>query len=205
MHRHDDFRHCAHAHGVGAYGMEETVLGWSLERRTLHADINALVKVYAVLFSHSARSLYELRVVGMRHVGESRSELAEVLASQRVVRKKTYVVGDEHHVALPELRIHASGCIGEHRHLYAKCREDSHRECHFLHVVAFVVVEAPLHGQHTLPCQLAYYQVAGVSFDCRDREVRYLRVRYHRLVAYLVGELSQSAAEHDDRLGNLVI
>ena len=70
------------------------------------------MKIYAVLLSHSARSLYELRVVGVRHVGESRSR-REVLAVERMLGEEVDVVADNHQIADVECRIHASRGVAD--------------------------------------------------------------------------------------------
>ena len=81
------------------------------------------------------------------------------------------VVGNHHQVANLEGWVHATCSIRDEECLDAQFVHDAHRERHFLHRVAFVVVESPLHGHDVNPAKLSEDEFAGVSLDGRYREV----------------------------------
>lgn len=107
--------------------------------------------------------------------------MGEVLSAQRMLREEVDVVCDYHQVADLELRVHASRSVAYKESLYAEFVHYAYRERNFLHVVAFIIVEASFHSHYVNVAELAENQFAGVSLHRRNGEVRYFRVR--KLVA----------------------
>jgi len=65
-----------------------------------------------------------------------------VEADQRIVAHQVDVIVDHHQGAARAIRRNAAGGIREDHPRHAQPAERAHRECHGLHVVAFVVMDA---------------------------------------------------------------
>ena len=100
--------------------------------------------------------------------------LSEVLAAEWVLREEVDMVGDHHQVTDFELRIHATCRIADKERLDAQFIHDTYRECHFLHGVSFVEVETSFHCHDVNAAKFSENELAGVAFDSRNGEVRYL-------------------------------
>ena len=94
------------------------------------------------------------------------------------------MVGDNHQVAYLEGWVHATCGIGDKECRDAQLVHDTDGEGDSLHVVAFIEVEATLHGQDVNTPQLAEDELAGVAFYGGYREVRYLAIGDFELVSY---------------------
>ena len=105
--RHDHLRYGRHTYRVTSQEMIHPVLGRSLEGRTLHAHIDTMLQGYALLLGNAVGECNQLMVVSLVHIGKART-CREVLATQRMFGEEIDMVGDDHHVADVELRVHAA-------------------------------------------------------------------------------------------------
>ena len=105
--RHDHLRNGRHAYRVTTQEMVHPILGRRLKGRTLHADVDTVLQGDALLLSDTVSESDQLMVVGLVHIGETRT-CREVLTTQGMLRKEIDMVGDDHHVADVELRVHAA-------------------------------------------------------------------------------------------------
>ncbi len=145
---HDDFGNGGHAHGITADHAEVFIFGRSLERRAGGAYIDAVHHTDVFLSCDFVGQSYQFVAVGFGHGRESRTEAVVVLATERIFREEVDMVGDDHHVANAEFLVHTTGCIADKEGHDAEFAHHADWECHLLHVVAFVVVEATLHGHY---------------------------------------------------------
>ena len=174
---HDDLRDGGHADGITANEAEHAIFGRRLEGGALYADIDTVDDADVFLLSYLVGKGYQLVAVCLVHVGEPRS-CGEVLTAQRMLGEEIDMVGDDHQVANPEVRVHATGSIRHKERLDAQLVHHADGEGHLLHVVALIVVEASLHGNDVLASQLTEDQFADMSFNGRYREVGYVAVWY---------------------------
>ena len=163
---HNDFGNGAHAHGIAADYTEVFIFCRSLECRTGRTYVNAVHQAQALLVADSVGKLDEFMAVGFCHRRETRTELVVVVTAERIFGEKIDMVCDYHHVAHLEFLVHAAGCVRHEKRLHAKLLEDTHRESHGLHVIAFVIMEAALHRNHGLASHTAENKVAAVSLYC---------------------------------------
>ena len=94
------------------------------------------------------------------------------------------VVGDDHQVAYMEMFVHAARGIGYEEGFDTQFVHHTYGEGHLLHGVAFVIVEAPLHGHDVHAAELAEDELAGVPFYGGDGEVGNLCIGDFFLVSY---------------------
>ena len=111
------------------------------------------------------------------------------------------VVGDNHQVADFEGWVGAAAGVGHEQCLDTQFAHDTDGEGHFLHRIAFVVVEAALHGHDVLVAQLAEDELSAMPFDGRDGEVRDILVLYFILLGDFAGQASQTGAEDNSCFG----
>ena len=71
-----------------------------------------------------------------------------------------------------EVRIHAASSIRDEESLNAQLIHNTDRESDFLHGVAFVEMESPLHGHDIDATKFSEDQFARVTFDSGNGEVR---------------------------------
>ena len=93
-----------------------------------------------------------------------------------MLREEVYVVGDNHHVANIEFRIHTTRSIRNEESLDTQFVHHTLRECHLLHVISLIIVEATLHSHDILATELTKDELSGMTFDCRYRKVRNFRI-----------------------------
>ena len=117
------------------------------------------------------------------HIREAGTR-GEVLATQRMLGEEVDMVGNDHQVANLEGGIHATGSIRHEECLDAQFVHHTDGECHFLHVIPLVVVEASLHGHDVHATQFAEDECTSVTFYRRYGEVGYLTIGYFQLVSY---------------------
>ena len=106
------------------------------------------------------------------------------------------MVCDDHEVADMESHVDTAGRI---RHKEILDAEDLHhpdRKSHELHRIAFIIMEASLHGHDEFSAQLSCYEVALMTYCCRHRETWYLLIWNHYRIFYFIGKLSKTAAKH---------
>ena len=157
-------RYGAHANSVTAQQTVHAVLCRCLEGRSLYTDIDSIRHADVFLLGNLRGFFYQFVVVGLMHIRKAGTS-GEVLAAQRMLREEVDVVGNDHQVANLECRVHATGSIRHEERLDAQFVHDTYREGHFLHRVAFIEVEAALHGEDIDTAKLAENQFAAVSFN----------------------------------------
>ena len=180
---HDHLRDRRHAHGIAAQNPIHLVFGRSLEGGALHTYIYT-VSDTDLLFAGNLRSeLDQFLVVGLMHIRETGTG-GEILTAQRMLWEEVDVVGDDHQVAYVETFVHASGGVGYEQSLYAQLIHHTDREGHFFHGVAFIEMEASLHGENVDVAELAEDQFTAMSLHRRYGEVGYFGIRNLLLVSY---------------------
>jgi hypothetical protein len=113
------------------------------------------------------------------------------------------VIFDGHDVAHVKGRVDAAGRVGDDERLHAQAAHHAHGERHLLHGVAFVEVEAPLHGADGDASQLADHQAACVPGDGARWEMRNLGVGNHVGAGDLLGQAAQPTAEDQPDRGRV--
>lgn len=102
-----------------------------------------------------------------------------------MLREEVHMVGDNHHVANIEFRIHTTRSIRNEESLDAQFVHHTLRESNLLHAVALIVVEATLHSHDILATELTEDELSGMTFNCRYREVRNFRIWEFVGISYL--------------------
>ena len=166
----DDFGHGTHTNGVTTQQAVHLVFGRSFERGSLNAHIYAVLHLDAFLASYLVSQCDELVVVGLVHVGEAGAG-GEILAAEGMLGEEIDVVGDDHDVADFEFGVHASGSIADEERLDAQFVHHADGEGHVLHRVAFIEMEAALHGHDVLASQPPEDEFAAMAFDGGNWEV----------------------------------
>jgi len=95
------------------------------------------------------------------------------------------VVGNDHQVANLKGWVHTTCCIRHEEGLDAQFVHHANGERYFLHVIAFIVVEATLHGHDVNATQFTEDKFARMAFYGRYREVGDFFVGKLQLVSYL--------------------
>ena len=162
--------HGAHAHRVGSHRMVGAVFGRSLIAWSLHTYVGAVYQSYALLRCYAVGCGNQLMVVRLVHIGEARS-CRDVLSPQRVLREEIYVVGDDHQVAYAEILVCSACGVTYEESPDAQLIHHAYGECHLLHGVTLVVMEASLHGQYLLAAQCADDEASVMSLHRRYGEV----------------------------------
>ncbi|KAF5036584.1 hypothetical protein DSECCO2_573530 [anaerobic digester metagenome] len=110
------------------------------------------------------------------------------------------MVVDEHDVADLEIFIHAASRIRQEQYFNPQVFEHPERECDFLHGIAFVEMEAALHGNHVFAAQAAENQTTLMPFDCGHREIGNFTIRDAVNNFNLVNQTTQSCSEYNGDL-----
>ena len=145
----------------------------------------------------------EARRIGIAHVGEASTQLFVVLATQGVIGEEVDVVSDDHDIAHFEVGVHTTGSIRHEESLHAHSLEYTHGESNLFHVVTFVEVEATLHSQYLFAAQLTEDELAAVTFDSREGEVRNLLVGDFYLIGNLIGKVAESCTQYNTCFGTI--
>lgn len=182
--RHDHLRNGRHAYRVTTQEMVHPILGRRLEGRTLHADVDTVLQGDALLLSDTVSESDQLMVVSLVHIGKART-CREVLTTQGMLRKEIDMVGDDHHVADVELRVHATGGVADEEHLDTQLIHHTLGEGNFLHRVALVEMEAAVHGDDVNATELSEDEFSGMSLHGRHGEVGNVLVRNFQCLSYL--------------------
>ena len=172
-----------HTDGVATYRTIHAVFGRGLECRTLHTDIDTVFDAYLFLLGYLRSEFDQFPVVSLMHIGET-GTCGEVLASQRVLREEVDMVGDDHQVAHMEIFVHAACGIRYEEGLDAQFVHHADREGHLFHRVAFVIVEAPFHGEDIDTSEFSEDEFAAMAFYGGNREVGNLGIGVFRFVSY---------------------
>ncbi len=144
----------------------------------------------------------ELYVVRVCHIGETRSEFFGVGADKRVGHHVDLVF-DDHQIAHAVAEVKAAGRIRDEQILNTEKLQHPDGEGDLLHRIAFVEVEAALHGYDLLPAEIAYHEAGFVSDGSADGETWDFVVGDYRGILDLISERTESAAEdHSDFRGN---
>lgn len=112
------------------------------------------------------------------------------------------MVRDDHDVSHLEFLVHTSGGIADEEYFHTEFAHDAYRECHLLHVITLVVVEAALHSHDVLASEVSEYQFAGMAFNGRNREVRNIVIVQFVLYFNMVHEVAKTCAENNCNLRN---
>ena len=197
---HDDLRHGAHAAGVAAKLAEHAVFGRSLIGGACLGYIDAVLQADTHLGGYAVGFGAQTGAVDLGHVGEAGTEFLHI-GTYQGIGHEVDVVGDDHQVAHAVVGVQCAGGVAYEKRFDAHAGENPFGVGDLLHGVAFIVVEAALHGHNLFPAEGADDEVALVSYGGGALEVRYLRVGDDERVLYAVGQLSEAAAEHDGGVG----
>ena len=180
---HNHLRNGRHAHSIATQQMVHLIFCRRLEGRSLYADINAVLHLDTLLCGNPVGQSYQCQIVGLVHIREPRTG-GEVLATQRMLGEEVDMVGDDHQVADAECGVHTASGVADEKRLDAQFVHHTDRECHLLHRVSLVEVEAALHSQDIHTTEFAEDQFAAVALDGGYGKVRNLRIGKLRLVSY---------------------
>ena len=197
---HDDFWHCRHADRIASEKAVHAVFGRCLVCGTCLGHIDPLAQGDSKVGGGTVGSLAKLATVDCRHVGEPWTHLVNVLSDQRVGHEAD-MVGDNHQVAHGEVGIDAAGGIADEEASDTQTAHDAYGECYLLHGVAFVVVEASLHGHDRGAVELSDDEVPLVAYGGTGLEVRYVAVRDNVGLLYAVAKFAEATAKNDGRRG----
>ena len=139
--------------------------------------------------------------VSLAHVREARPHLRVVPSPQRVFGEQVDMVADNHQISDFEVGVHPPGGVRNQQIFHAQRLHHPHGESHLLHVVALIVMEPALHGQHVHAAQLAHDELAAVPFHGRYGEVRDAFIRNLRLVRQFGHQVAQSRSQDDADFG----
>jgi hypothetical protein len=132
--------------------------------------------------------------------GKARPEALVVEADQRVGGEQVDVIGDQHQVTRREIAIDAARRVADDQRTHAELLHERRRVRHRAHVVAFVVVKAPLHGDDFDLADPSEHHPPGVACDRRRGEVRHIAVIDRGCIFHALDQLPQPRAEdHADR------
>ena len=160
----DDFRHSAHAHGVGTEGAIHAIFCRCPVSWALRGEVNAFNHLDAFFLSDVAGLLQKCLVVGFVHIRETGTR-REVWPVERMFWQEVDVVGDEHEVANFKFRIHTSRGVADEEVFDAQFIHDTDRESHLLHVVAFIIMETSFERHDFLAAQATEEQTAAVALN----------------------------------------
>ena len=172
----DHFGYGAHTYGVATEDVVHFVFSGSLESRTLSSEVHTFLYFDALFLGNLASHLQELLVVSFAHIWETWTS-GEVWSVQGMFGHEVDVVGDEHQVADFEVGIHTSGSIAYEELFDAEFVHHTYGEGDFLHIIAFVIVEAAFERHDFLATQTTEYEAAAVTFDSRNGEVGDFAIR----------------------------
>ena len=141
--RNDGLVRGAHADRVAPQPAQHPHLGARLVRRPGQHDVDPLAEADPGPLGRVAGRGAQSRVVGIGERREARPEAIEVRAEQRIVTGEVDVIGDQHHVARLELRIEATGGVGEHERIDPERKHRAQQECRLAMRVALIWVSPP--------------------------------------------------------------
>lgn len=182
--RHYHLRNGRHAYRITTQEMIHPILRRRLEGRTLYAHIDTMLQGDALLLGDSVGESDQLMVVSLVHIGEART-CREVLTTQRMFGEEVDMVGDDHHVADMELRVHTAGGVADEERLDTQLIHHPLGEGNLLHRVALIEMETAVHGNDVHATELSEDELAGMSLHGRHREVGNILVRDFQCLSYL--------------------
>ena len=143
----------------------------------------------------------EAAVVRRRHIGKPRAKLVVVHADERVAIEQVDVVVDDHDVAAGEVRIQPAGGVRNDQELDAEGIHHANGKRRPLGRVAFVTMEAALHGDDRHAAELAAEQSAAMADGRRFQKVRDVAVVDRRVELDRFADRAQAGAENDAARG----
>ena len=194
-----DFRHGRHADGVAAEVAQHADFGPRFVGRAEHGDVHAAVADEIVLPGDGQRAVAQPAVVRGRHIGKPRAEPVVVHADERIAIQQVDVVVDDHDVAGGEVRIQSAGGVGDDQQLDAERLHHADRKRGPLGRVAFVAMEAALHGDDRHAAEPAAQQPAAMADGGRSQEMRHVAVVDRRFDLDRVADRAQAGTENDAR------
>ena len=162
---HDDLRNGGHTHQVGADFAEEPDLGRGLIGRTGAAEIDATVQIEPELYADLFGKVLKLKVVGAGHVRETGTEFSKIGADERIGHHVDVVLDDDQ-VADMILYVGSACGVRDEQELDAEEFHDPYAEGNQLHGIAFVEMQASLHGYDLLATEGAINEIALVANCC---------------------------------------
>lgn len=139
-------------------------------------------------------------VVCLRHIREADAPLVVVDAGERVDAHEVYVVRYRGYRAGTEVGVDAARGVRRDERPDAEAGEDAHREGNLLHVVALVVMHAPLHRGDRLAAEAAEHETARVARRGGTRPVGYIFVGDYLRLLYALRGAAEARAEYDGGL-----
>ena len=105
------------------------------------------------------------------------------------------MVLDYHEVSHMEGQVGAAGGIGHKEVLDADDLHHADGQHHQVHAVAFIVMDAALHGNHRFAGQRAHNEIAFVADGRAHREAGNVFIRYDQRVLNLVCQFAKTASQ----------
>ncbi len=94
------------------------------------------------------------------------------------------MICDDHQVTDFKVWIHTARGIGYEECLDAQFVHDADRECYLFHIIALIIMEAAFHSHNIFSSKFSEDQLAGMTFNSGDREIRNIFVREFITVSY---------------------
>jgi len=107
------------------------------------------------------------------------------------------VVGNHHQVAGAERRVYPAARVRHEQAADAQEFHHPHRKNHLLRRVPFVIMETPLHRDDPPAAEHTENKPAGMSFDRRNRKIRYLRIVERRTDVDALHQPAEPGSEND--------
>ena len=107
------------------------------------------------------------------------------------------MISDQHQIPRRKATIDPARGVAHDQRTRPEALHEGRREGDGAHVVAFVVVEASLHGHHRHALDASDHQPAGVPGDGRRREMRQIAVIDGHRIGHPLDQLAQSGTEDD--------
>ena len=200
---HDHLRGGGHTHGIGADQAEIAVFGRRFIAGAGAGHIDAFLQLDAFIGGNLLRHADEVGVVRAGHVRETGAEILQIRADERV-GQQVDMVADDHEVSHVVVQVGGPGGVGHEQIADAQADHHPDGEGDQVHAVAFVIVDASLHGNHVLARQFAHDEIAFMADGRGDGEARDVLVGDNQRVLNLFGQLAQSAAQDDPHNGTAV-
>src|SRR5277367_2916613 len=164
------FRNRGHADQIGSNRTQITNFRGGFVVWTGESRVHAFGGIYAEFFGCGEREFAIGLRVGLGHIWKARAEAVVVGTDERMNALEIEVIADDDERALGELQIDAAGGVGENGGANAEAAEDAHGKRDLLRGVAFVEMDAALHGGDGDVFDFANHQTAGVADGGGTRE-----------------------------------
>ena len=175
--RHDDFRHGAHPHRVGADPGERLDFGRRLVTRPGGGEVNAAPDGDLLFFGRRIKFFTQAGGIRLAHINELDAAVAVDAANERIDPQMIDVIFDHHKVARLVLWIDATRGIRDDEHFYAERIDHVYRVGDFGGTASFVAVKTSAQHQQFFPRQFAKNYLPGMSCDGGLREVGNIGIR----------------------------